>query len=33
MKEILSNDKKFMSLLAKVKEEFSEGCRELDEMK
>jgi len=33
MKEILSNDKKFMFLLAKVKEEFGEGCRELEEMK
>jgi hypothetical protein len=33
MKEILSNDKKFMFLLAKVKEEFGEGYRELEEMK
>jgi hypothetical protein len=33
MKEILSKDKKFMVLLNKVKEEFDEGCRELDGMK
>ena len=33
MKEILSNDKKFMLLLNKVKEEFGEGYRELGEMR
>jgi hypothetical protein len=33
MKEILSKDKKFMLLLNKVKDEFGEGCRELDEMR
>lgn len=32
MKEILSKDKKFMSLLNKVREEFGEGFRELSEM-
>lgn len=31
MKEILSNDKKFMSFLNKVREEFDEGFREIGE--